>query len=98
VSPNQYAFYNLAGCYLQGLGTPKSDTQALYWLKLSAAEDVKEAQYLLGCCYEKGIGGATALEEALDRHGRAAVNGCSASQLRIEYYKINLVLRYLGQQ
>lgn len=56
--------YNLAKCYMFGLGVKINHKEAIYYLKLAANENHMKAQYHLSQYYEKGIHIGKDLNEA----------------------------------
>jgi hypothetical protein len=60
---------------LQGIGTPKNETEAFKWYKKAADKDVSLAQYNLGVLYQKGIGVEKNEAEALTWFTKSADQG-----------------------
>ena len=53
---NAIAQLNLGDMYLEGLGVPQDNKEAVKWTRLSAEQGDAEAQYNLGQMYYKGQG------------------------------------------
>lgn len=50
------AMFNMGGCYLRGLGTPRDEAKALDCFSRAAAGGDERAQLVVARCYENGIG------------------------------------------
>lgn len=47
--------YNLANCYMKGIGTERDETKALFFYKRASEKDIN-AKYCLSICYIQGYG------------------------------------------
>ena len=61
-----FAMNYLGNCYLYGIGVNKSNEDALYWYKKSAAKYNIEATFSLGCLYFEGKGTRKNVKKAID--------------------------------
>jgi tetratricopeptide (TPR) repeat protein len=66
---------NLGNMYLNGLGVPKDDAQAVAWLRKAADQGVAQAQRVLGVKYELGEGVSRDLSQAVSWYRKAAEQG-----------------------
>ena len=74
---------NLALRYANGKGTICCYEESFYWLNEAAKGDLGDAQYLLGKCYESGLGVAPDKEKARNAYLEAARNGVAKAQRKM---------------
>lgn len=79
VQGNAIAQNNL-GCYENGHGVDKSNTDAVKWWKPAAEQGDAEAQYSFGICYLLGLGVDKSYTEAVKWYRRAAAQGNADAQ------------------
>jgi uncharacterized protein len=77
------AQYNIGVMHEWGNGTPKNNSKALKWYKLSAELSNKDAQNNLGALYSKGEGTDQDFVEALKWFIISAQNGSEGGQKNI---------------
>jgi len=77
------AQYNLAICYVNGIGIEKDEKQAVEWYKKAAAQGYAKAQCNLGVCYEKGTGIEKDEKQAFEWYKKAAVQGHATAQCNL---------------
>ncbi|KAI7872718.1 hypothetical protein BDF14DRAFT_1715952 [Spinellus fusiger] len=61
-----------------------SEQQAFYWVHLAAQKCFPEAEYTLGCFYEKGLGVESDLTKAMVYYGKSAKNGVNNAVKRLQ--------------
>ena len=77
---NRVAQFMLGAMYLDGVGVPKSPTEAAKWFRLAAKQGHRWAQFNLGCLYSEGIGVPKDRTEAITWYTLAANQGDQNSQ------------------
>jgi TPR repeat protein len=77
---NAVAQHNLGWMYLNGLGVPKDDKQAVKWYRLAAEQGDAWAQNYLGVAYENGEGVTKDDKEAIKWYRLAAEQGEAYAQ------------------
>ncbi len=77
------AYYNLALCYLQGIGRERDERMAAKLFRWAAGKGCAEAQYNLGLCYAKGVGVKQDLEKAVHWWQQAADAGIKDAMLNL---------------
>ena len=74
------AQFNLGIAYDNGEGVEQSYSQAVYWYKKAAEQDLAEAQYNLGNAYDNGEGVEQSYSQAVYWYKKAAEQGLAAAQ------------------
>ncbi len=77
------AFYNLALCYLQGIGRQRDELLAVKLFLHAAGLGCAEAKYNLGLCYAKGVGVRQDMEKAVHWWHAAADAGIKDAMLNL---------------
>ncbi len=77
------AFYNLALCFLQGIGREKNERLAARLFFHAAEKGCAEAKYNLGLCYAKGVGVKQDMEKAAHWWQEAADAGIRDAMLNL---------------
>ncbi|WP_233266006.1 tetratricopeptide repeat protein [Formosa sp. L2A11] len=72
---HDFAQYNVALMYEQGLGIDKDLKQSFYWYSQSAEQGNSAAQFNLGVSYENGLGTTVDFKKANQWYRKAAVQG-----------------------
>lgn len=72
---HDYAQFNLAIMYEQGLGVIKNEKEAFYWYDKSALQGNSAAQFNLAVCYENGLGTKVDFMKANEWYRKASVQG-----------------------
>ena len=67
--------YNLARCYLMGIGTEQNKEQAFAWTKKLAETGNAEGMYNLGLMYQNGFGTSEDPESAYNWYLHAGIAG-----------------------
>lgn len=77
------AQFDLASCYLYGIGVNKDLKQGIEWLKKAAEHQNLKALCNLGVCYRDGIGTGQDLEQAVNYFKQAADRGYVTAQFNL---------------
>lgn len=85
---NAKAQFNVGSAYRYGKGVEKNDEQAVYWFRLSAAQNDPSGECALASCYYKGEGVMQSYEAAFALYHKAAEQGH-------KYAQYNIALCYL---
>ncbi|KAI7898368.1 uncharacterized protein BX663DRAFT_261178 [Cokeromyces recurvatus] len=80
---NDLAQYRLALMMLYGQGIPQNLQRGFYYLRLSADNNNKYAQFILGFCYEHGILVKSSMREAKKWYERSANQGFAEAQTHL---------------
>lgn len=80
------AQFEVALCYLRGLGVEKDWSQGIQWMRKAAELNDKTAQVMLSGFFMSGIGVERAPKEGLFWREKAAENGDATSQLVVGNY------------
>lgn len=72
---HDFAQYNVALMYEQGLGIDKDLKQSFYWYSQSAEQGNSAAQFNLGVSYENGLGTTIDFTKANEWYRKAAIQG-----------------------
>ncbi|GKX56050.1 hypothetical protein SOASR030_21620 [Leminorella grimontii] len=85
---NGHAQSQLAYLYLNGLGTVKSLSQAVYWDRLAAEKGIARSQNNLGAAYTRGEGIEKSPAQAFYWYSKAAEQGTTEAQFNLagSYY------------
>ena len=75
--------------FLEGLGTEKDLTKALYWTMLSAEHGDRSGQYNLARYYEEGIALEKDIDMAKHWYGKSAAQGYRPAVEKMTLYKGN---------
>jgi hypothetical protein len=75
--------YDLGLMYLDGLGVPKNDAEAVNWFRKAANQGYTAAQANLGAMYQSGLGIPTNDVEAVNWFRKAADGGYAAAQYNL---------------
>ena len=86
---NAGAQFRLGMTYHLRKGASNNDTEAVKWLKLSAAQGLVEAQFMLGSMLNKGIGDPKDSKASLKWFKQAASKGHPPSQLALGFMYAN---------
>ena len=76
-------WFDLALCFIRGLGVQNDDNQAVYWIQKSAEQSHALAQSELGELYERGRGVDTDFEKAMHWYRKAAEEGNARAQSKL---------------
>lgn len=83
------AQYNLALCYVWGVGCQKAPKEALGWYLKAASQGYADAQYNLALCYRNGFGCSVDLDSTFYWLNKAASQGHEdAKQLLTQMKKV----------
>ncbi len=77
------AYYNLALCYLQGIGRERDEHMAAKLFHWAAGKGCAEAQYNLGLCYARGVGVKQNMTKAVQWWQQAAESGIKDAMLNL---------------
>lgn len=81
------AQFSVANAYWAGDGCEKSDVTAIYWFKAAAMGGNRDAKFVLGTVYSKGLGGTDEEEDAQTQgwefYCQAADAGCVRSMFNV---------------
>lgn len=69
--------------YYDGSGVPKNTKQAVYWSLKSAAQNVKEALFIVGLMYQNGYYVKKNNAKALEYYKRSAAQGYAEAQFQL---------------
>ena len=80
---NPFAQYCRAVCYMEGIGVPKDEAEAVKWYRKAAEQGNAAGQTGLGTCYVQGTGVPKDVAEAVKWFRKAAEQGDATGQANL---------------